>query len=181
MVVDRSYYQRRNLLPAPKMKSKMILQFSNTYAAAKRKVQLAAGLLLAGSLFALQAGQVSIHDPCMAKEGDTYYIFSTDPGIKCYSSTDMVHWKFRTRVFPGEPFWARGVTSKFNGHIWAPDISLYDGKYYLYYAVSSPGKNSSAIGVTINKTLDPDSARLQMGGSGHCAKIHTGPRPLECD
>ena len=123
----------------------------------KSSFRLVMGLWLAGSLLAAQAGQVSIHDPSMAKEGGTYYLFSTDPGIKCYSSTDMVHWRFRERVFPGEPAWAHQVVSQFNGHIWAPDIAWHDGKYYLYYAVSAPGKNSSAIGLTINKTLDPDA------------------------
>jgi arabinan endo-1,5-alpha-L-arabinosidase len=43
----------------------------------------------------------------------------------------------------------------FAGHIWAPDISFYDGKYYLYYAVSAFGKNTSCIGVATNTTLDP--------------------------
>lgn len=117
----------------------------------------ALGLFLAGSLSMALADQVSIHDPAMAKDGDTYYLFSTDPGIKCYSSKDMIHWQFRSRVFPEEPSWARKVAPHFNGHIWAPDIVHHDGKFYLYYAVSSAGKNSSAIGVTINKTLDPDS------------------------
>ena len=117
----------------------------------------ALGLLLAGSLLPAQARQVSIHDPAMAKEGDTYYLFSTDPGIKFYTSQDMIHWKYRARVFPGEPSWAKSVTTNFDGHIWAPDIEFHDGKYLLYYAVSAPGKNASAIGLTINKTLDPDS------------------------
>ncbi len=101
--------------------------------------------------------QVDIHDPAMAKEGDTYYLFSSGPGITFYSSKDMIHWTRRGRIFPGEPTWARGVASRFNGHVWAPDIAHHQGRYYLYYAVSSPGQNGSAIGVTLNKTLDPDS------------------------
>src|ERR1017187_4799467 len=40
------------------------------------------GLLIAGSLFAAQARQVDIHDPAMAKEGDTYYLFSSGPDRK---------------------------------------------------------------------------------------------------
>ena len=145
----------------------MILSASLIQTPSKCKCRLVACLLFfACSWFAVQAGQVSIHDPSMAKEGDTYYLFSTDPGIKFYSSKDMIHWKYRARVFPGEPAWARGVTPRFNGHIWAPDISLHDGKYFLYYAVSSPGINSSAIGVTINKTLDPDSPDYKWEDQG---------------
>ena len=59
------------------------------------------GLLLAGSLWTAQARQVDIHDPAMAEEGDTYYLFSSGPGITFYSSKDMKTWKLRGRVFPG--------------------------------------------------------------------------------
>ena len=124
------------------------------------------GLLLAAGLLAAQARQVDIHDPAMAKEGDTYYLYSSGPGITFYSSKDMVTWKLRGRVFPGEPSWARGVASGFNGHVWAPDIVRREGKYHLYYAVSSPGQNSSAIGVTINTTLDPDSPDYKWEDQG---------------
>lgn len=107
------------------------------------------------SVFIVRSVQVSIHDPVMAKEGDTYYLFSSGPGITFYSSKDMVRWKLAGRVFPTEPMWARSVAPLFNGHIWAPDIIQHEGKFYLYYSVSSHGQNSSAIGLAINKTLDP--------------------------
>jgi arabinan endo-1,5-alpha-L-arabinosidase len=32
-------------------------------------------------------------------------------------------------------------------HQWAPDISYYNGRYWLYYSVSSFGSNTSAIGL----------------------------------
>jgi len=102
----------------------------------------------------------------MIKEGDTCYLFSSGPGITFYSSKDMVTWTLRGRVFPGDPSWARGVARGFNGHIWAPDIVKHDGRYYLYYAVSAMGKISSAIGVTINKTLDPGSPDYQWEDQG---------------
>lgn len=101
--------------------------------------------------------QLSIHDPVMTREGDTYYLFSTDPGIKIYSSKDMVHWRFSSRVFATEPEWARTVAPRFNGHLWAPDIQHHDGRFLLYYSVSAFGKNTSAIGVASTPTLDPAS------------------------
>ena len=107
---------------------------------------------------ATTARQVDIHDPAMARDGDTYYLYSTGPGIPFYSSKDMTHWVSRGRVFATEPTWARSVNAHFNGHVWAPDIVSHDGKYYLYYAVSAGGEGDSGIGVTINKTLDPNSA-----------------------
>ena len=43
-------------------------------------------VITARSLFAVQSIQVGVHDPAMAKEGDTYYLFSSGPGITFYSS-----------------------------------------------------------------------------------------------
>ncbi len=115
--------------------------------------------LLAGLAFthAACALQVEVHDPVMAKEGDHYYVFSTGPGITIYRSDDLEHWRWVGRAFEGEPDWARTVVPDFSGHLWAPDIFEHDGKWYLYYSVSAFGKNTSAMGVTVSETLDPDS------------------------
>ena len=103
--------------------------------------------------------QVSIHDPVMAKEGDQYYLFSTGPGITIYNSEDMVSWERQGRAFEGEPDWAREVAPEFNGHLWAPDIIYNEDteQWYLYYSVSAFGKNTSGMGVTTTKTLNPES------------------------
>jgi arabinan endo-1,5-alpha-L-arabinosidase len=119
--------------------------------------RLAFALLAAGGVATAIAKQVSIHDPVMAKEGDTYYLFSTGPGITIYSSQDLQTWRHRGRVFATQPTWATDVVPRFNGHVWAPDISRHGDTYYLYYSVSRGGKNTSAIGVATNKTLDPDA------------------------
>ena len=112
------------------------------------------------------ATQVSVHDPVMAKEGNTYYLYSTGPGITFYSSTDMRTWKPEGRVFAGEPAWARRAAPTFNDHIWAPDIQQRKGRYLLYYSVSGFGKNTSGIGVTSNATLDPGSPDYRWQDQG---------------
>lgn len=124
---------------------------------------LISGLLLSGAAHALQ---VEVHDPVMAREGDFYYVFSTGPGITIYRSEDLKHWKWVGRAFDGEPDWARQVVPGFRGHLWAPDIVEKDGRYYLYYSVSAFGKNTSAIGVTVNETLDPDSPEYRWVDQG---------------
>jgi arabinan endo-1,5-alpha-L-arabinosidase len=112
---------------------------------------------LALAAMGCSAKEVSVHDPVMAKEGDTYYVFSTGPGITFYSSKDMKNWTPEGRVFKGQPVWAKKAAPTFDDHIWAPDIQFHDGQYYLYYSVSGFGKNTSGIGVTVNKTLNPRS------------------------
>lgn len=109
------------------------------------------------SIVAAADTQVSIHDPVMAQEDDTYYLFSTGPGITFYSSQDMLIWERAGQVFEPEPTWAREVVPEFAGHLWAPDIIERDGQFYLFYSVSAFGLNTSAIGVTVNQTLDPDN------------------------
>jgi len=98
---------------------------------------------------------VLAHDPVMVRRGDTWYLFVTGPGITVYSSRDMKTWKAEPPVFAKIPAWAYDIVPKFNGHIWAPDISYHDGTYTLFYSVSFGGRNTSAIGVATNTTLDP--------------------------
>ena len=125
-------------------------------------VAVAVALLAAGA----QAREVDVHDPVMAKEGDTYYVFSTGPGITFYSSTNMTDWRPEGRVFKGQPAWAKRAAPTFGDHIWAPDVQHHNGKYYLYYSVSGFGKNTSGIGVTVNKTLNPRSPDYRWEDQG---------------
>ncbi len=62
----------------------------------------------------------------------------------------------------------------FNNHIWAPDISYYNGQYYLYYAVSAFGKNTSCIGLATSKTLNPDDKDYQWTDHGKIIQSHPG-------
>ncbi|WP_308495214.1 arabinan endo-1,5-alpha-L-arabinosidase [Duganella qianjiadongensis] len=110
--------------------------------------------------------QVSVHDPVMTKEGDTWYLFSTGPGIPFYSSKNMRDWQPEGQVFAQPPAWVRKVAPTFDGHIWAPDVHYHNGRYYLYYSVSGFGKNTSGIGVTVNKTLDPRSPDYRWDDQG---------------
>lgn len=123
-------------------------------------------LALLATVATTSGRQVGVHDPVIAREAGVYYLFSTGPGITLYSSTDLVHWRPRGRIFPGEPTWARAVAPGFNGHLWAPDIVAHAGRFYLYYSVSAFGKNTSAIGVTVNRTLDPDSPDYRWEDQG---------------
>jgi len=106
------------------------------------------------------------HDPVVAKQGDTYYLFCTGPGITSFTSKDLKTWTKAAPVFSESPEWATSVAPGFNGHIWAPDITLYNGTYYLYYSVSAFGKNTSAIGLVTNKTLNPEDNNYKWEDQG---------------
>lgn len=112
-----------------------------------------------------------VHDPCAIREGDTYYIFSTNLGsagggqIPWRSSKDLVTWEKGGTVLSSLPSWATDAVPGTEG-VWAPDISFVGGRYLLYYACSTFGKNRSAIGLATNATLNPSAANYKWVDQG---------------
>ncbi len=99
--------------------------------------------------------QPRVHDPAIASEDGVFYVFSTGPGLVIHTSKDLIHWQRAGRVFENPLLWAQQAVPGFKDYIWAPDIAFFNGKWHLYYSVSTFGKNLSAIGVATNETLDP--------------------------
>lgn len=62
---------------------------------------IAAGAVYASSLeekpAVIPVSKVMTHDPVLAKQGDTYYLFATGHGISVMSSKDLQNWKFENR------------------------------------------------------------------------------------
>jgi arabinan endo-1,5-alpha-L-arabinosidase len=86
--------------------------------------------------------------------GNEVYVFSTGRGIPFFHSNDLVHWQSAGRVFDRDaPEWAKAAIPNARG-LWAPDIRWVNGRYHLYYAVSTFGSQRSVIGLAVNKTLD---------------------------
>ena len=117
-------------------------------------------------------GNISpVHDPSIIRQGDTYYVFSTDqPGgggqqIPWRFSKDLRQWQKGGYVFSDLPAWASDAVPGTEG-IWAPDVSFVDGRYLLYYACSTFGKNTSAIGLATNATLDTSSPNFHWQDQG---------------
>lgn len=106
-----------------------------------------------------QRGDIQVHDPVMIQEGNTYYIFSTGAGVPIRRSTNMVDWEMIGRVladFPDElPPWAPDAVPGVR-RPWAPDVSYFNGRFHVYYSLSTFGRNTSAIGLATNVTLDPE-------------------------
>lgn len=103
------------------------------------------------------ADDPNVHDPVLAVEDSTYYLFATGMGISCIASTDLKTWKEMPAVLPQAPQWAVEAVPGYRGHTWAPDIQRVDSLWCLYYSCSAFGKNTSAIGLAVNRTLDPAS------------------------
>jgi len=136
---------------------------------------LAAAIILGCGAVSAQHLEVPVHDPVMIREGDTYYLFTTGRGISVWSSPDMVDWNRLPPVHETSPTWADDVVPGFGprGNIWAPDITYRDGLYYLYYSISAFGRNTSAIGVATNRTLNPQSP--EFGWTDHGPVVRSVP------
>ncbi len=128
------------------------------------------------------------HDPSIAIDHGTYYVFATGaayaprpegspppkPGdpkplpigqfpIRC--SNDLHQWSRCGELFPAIPEWIQKMSPK-TAELWAPDISYFDGLYHLYYAFSIFGKNTSGIALATNETLNASSPNYKWVDRG---------------
>nr|WP_315760452.1 arabinan endo-1,5-alpha-L-arabinosidase [Sphingomonas sp. Y38-1Y] len=101
-----------------------------------------------------------VHDPVLIQEDGEWHVFSTGIGKEGQGllaervSSDLAQWRTGTPPFASLPEWAtQAVPGARN--LWAPDISFVNGRYRLYYSVSTFGSNRSAIGLATSTTLDP--------------------------
>lgn len=111
---------------------------------------------------------VRIHDPStIIKCKDEYWVFYTGRGVPSYDSKNLVEWKRGPSVFTNAPTWtAQAVPENRRMNYWAPDIIHLGNRYLLYYAVSTLGKNTSAIGLATNPTLDPGNPQFHWTDQG---------------
>jgi arabinan endo-1,5-alpha-L-arabinosidase len=112
---------------------------------------------------------VRVHDPStIIKCKDEYWVYYTGRGIPSWHSKDLVHWIAGPAVFRASPQWvAQAVPANRGGlNFWAPDVMKLGDRYLLYYAVSTFGQNTSAIGLASNPTLDPADPNYQWTDQG---------------
>ncbi len=132
---------------------------------------------LAPQAFEVRGDVAGTHDPSIAKDGDTWYLFATATGpnhqgelpIRC--SKDLHQWKECGYVFPAVPDWIKKELPE-TKELWAPDISYFNGEFHLYYAFSAFGKNTSGIALLTNKTLDPSSPKFHWEDRGLVLRSH---------
>ena len=95
-----------------------------------------------------------VHDPVMAWEDSTYYIYSTGMGIQQMTSKDLKTWTVKPEpLMTVIPQWTRDSVPGFRQHVWAPDILRWHGRWWLAYSCSTFGKNGSAIGLLSTRSL----------------------------
>lgn len=91
-------------------------------------------------------------DPSILRDGSDYYMTHTSlnnyPGLLIWHSTDLVNWKPVAHAL-----------NKNIGEIWAPELTKYKGKYYIYF----PARNSrSTMVVTADQITGPWSDPVEL-------------------
>lgn len=103
----------------------------------------AVGALYAQSEAKQELKDIFIRDPYIlpVEKDNIYYMYATSTtigadgekigGVKVYKSKDLQHWSdpVQVCVIP-ESNWSRGV-------VWAPEVHLFQGKYYLFATINS--------------------------------------------
>lgn len=118
-----------------------------------RTIAAAAVLVLASlptsAAFWTLTGDIGVHDPSIIREGSAWYTFSTGQGIQVLrADASGKAWTRAPQIFLTPPsWWKTYVPGQTTNDVWAPDIHNYNGKVWLYYSISTFGKNTSAIGL----------------------------------
>ncbi len=175
MKSSRNIYQGRRLLLAPVFI--LALAFSSTANAqddaAKQEPENPATVL---PLEKSASRGIVTRDPSdIVKCKDEYWVFYTGRGVPSYHSKDLVKWERGPAVFKTAPEWiASAVPENRKMSYWAPDIMKVGDRYLLYYAVSSMGKMTSAIGLAANATLDPNDPAYKWTDEGIVVRTKEG-------
>jgi arabinan endo-1,5-alpha-L-arabinosidase len=108
-----------------------------------------------GNIVDRSSAVTPIHDPAIAKLGDTYYVYSSSPLATFYTSPDLHTWTRAGQIFEQFPPWV--VEELPNpDHIGAPDVTYYRGRWVLFYQSHIGGTCNAGIAYVTNVTLDPD-------------------------
>jgi arabinan endo-1,5-alpha-L-arabinosidase len=105
-------------------------------------------------------GDTRVHDPSVIEVDGRYAAFGTGEqgltrgAIKVKTSPDGVAWTDSGAIGKGVPKWAKDALGYQPTNVWAPSISRRGDTFSLYYALSSFGLNTSAIGLMTNRAFD---------------------------
>ncbi len=96
--------------------------------------------------------QPDLADPSVIRAADGwFYAYGTENTwsdgvhhlVPIIKSKNLINWQYESDAFSSRPKW------KAKGGIWAPDVTEVNGKYYMYYSISTWGDANPGIGLAI--------------------------------
>jgi arabinan endo-1,5-alpha-L-arabinosidase len=117
---------------------------------------------------------VMVHDPStIVKCKDEYWVYCTaGRGVGSRHSKDLIHWTNGVAILTQRPEWLAAAVPANTGGFWAPDVTYLKDKYLLYFAASTFGKRTSAIGLATSPTLDQMDPNHQWTHQGIVFQTH---------
>ncbi|HWJ79546.1 MAG TPA: glycoside hydrolase family 43 protein [Niallia sp.] len=103
---------------------------------------------------------VSVHDPSIIKDGESYYIFGSH--LQFAKSNDLIHWEQLSNNVPTNsliPNVFDELSEAFEfaktDTLWAGDmIKLKDDKYYMYYSACEGSSPLSVMGLAVSDQVE---------------------------
>jgi arabinan endo-1,5-alpha-L-arabinosidase len=100
-------------------------------------------------------------DPTIIATGEGFYAYATEDFwenkehlVAIIHSSDLVDWNYIGDAFTEKPNWKQGG-------IWAPNVFTYDGRYFMFYSLSTWGDSNPGIGLAISD--DPEGPFTDKG------------------
>lgn len=124
-------------------------------------------------------GGLRVHDPStVVMEKREAWALSTGMGVDILKRDGRDQWARVGSVFERgkEPAWHKKVVPGNRGHLWAPDVIKVGKRWFVYYSVSTFGKNTSAIGLASSESLDPESRKFEWKDEGMVIRSQPGDR-----
>ena len=115
--------------------------------------------------------------PEIIRDGDTYYMYVMTEKVWVKKSDDLRVWKGAAIAFDkaDKKFPFSWMEKEVPGYgLWCPGIYEMNGKYYLYYALSTGGSQHSAICLAVNETLDVTSKKYKWVDKGVVLHSYVG-------
>ena len=110
------------------------------------------GTVRAAELYQNPVAAGDYPDPSVIRVGKDYWATATSsewgPPFPILHSTDLVNWERLGVVFPRRPEWT-------SANFWAPEISYYKGRYYVYYVARKKGGPLAVAVATADRPTGP--------------------------
>ncbi len=91
-------------------------------------------------------GTIRMGDPFILLDQQQYYLYGTTAadGFLCWSSPDLLHWESHGYAY------LRTSESWAHGMFWAPEVTRYQGKYYMVYSASGKERGSFRLCIAVS-------------------------------
>ena len=129
------------------------------------------------TLLPLSGDIIHSSTPEIIRDGDTYYMYIMTAAVSVKKSYDLRNWTHIGSALhkANKSVPVSWMEKEVPGYgLWCPGIYEINGKYYLYYALSTGGSQHSAICMAVNETLDYESKRYKWVDKGVVLHSYVG-------